>query len=186
MRTSRPATTPPPKVSGGEILSPARPLRLRRRRLGHLAESADSLAFGAHILRMADMLAGDFGWNLGRFGPFWRANRACRWRQGGSGAEMLRWARPNRALFLTFFTFWSELGPNWCFLTPFLPPTHADVMMHPRACFAPSHRPCSMRPRAPDCQNGRGRWLIFGFPGFATRCCRRSGGIRRNHRRRRC
>ena len=33
-------------------------------------------------------------------------------------------------------------------------------MMHPRAVFGPSHRACSMRPPAPDCQNGsekRGR-----------------------------
>ncbi|MGB3087407.1 MAG: hypothetical protein WBC53_06750 [Phycisphaerae bacterium] len=62
----------------GETLSPARPLRLRRRCLEHLAESADSLAFGAHTLRVADMLAGGFGWNLGAIGPFWRPNRAWR------------------------------------------------------------------------------------------------------------
>jgi len=70
---------------------------------------------------------------------------------------MLRWARPNRALFSTFFTFLSKRAPNCRFLTPFLPPTHADVVMRPRACFRPFHRPCSMRLPAPDCQNGSGK-----------------------------
>ena len=106
----------------GEPLSPARPLRLRRRCLGHLAESADSLAFGAHILRMADMLAGNFGWNWGPIGPFWRPNRAWRWCQAGLRAEMLRWARPNRALFSTFFHFLVGIGPELGLFNPLFTP----------------------------------------------------------------
>jgi len=118
------------------------------------------------------MLAGALGWNLGRFGPFWRPNRPWRWRQGGSGARMLRWARPNRALFLTFFEFLVGIGPELALFDPFLPPTHADVMMRPRASFRLSHRPCSMRP-APQTakmavENGGGESAECGPPSPAA------------------
>jgi hypothetical protein len=44
-----------------------------------------------------------------------------------------------KAELVAFFDFFSLFGRNWTpigpFLTPFLPTTHADAMMHPQARF---------------------------------------------------